>query len=220
MLTFMGKPKPSTGIRLDPDQIEAIDKLAMAGRLSKTAVMRQLIDEAIKMRTGGQLAAEEARFHAGTNVDAPQGYTEIELPVVAFAPAGQGRDPESIETGETVRVNSKQARVAAKKGWQVVKVVGDSMTRPDGSGFVEGGFVVLNPNPGTNLRDGDVVFCLHNGDPMLKVIRFGLDKAGKMERIVLLSLNPRHRPISVFPTDEFKIVGTEEYYISGKQNFR
>lgn len=220
-------PKVSTGIRLDPDQLDAVNRIAKEKRLTKTAVVRQLIDLGLvveghpRARQLDMLERDEASLlRSETNVDMPQELHETELPVVAFAPAGEGRHVEAVPTGELVRVMNPHAREAQRRHWKAVKVVGDSMSKPDGTGYDDGDFLLIEPTSGDGVRDGDLIFCLLNGDPLLKVLRFKKGKGAKMERVTLLSLNPRHQPIPVYPEDDFRIVGTEAYHIARKRNFR
>lgn len=74
-------------------------------------------------------------------------------------------------------------------------------------GYEDGDFVLIELSKGATVKDGDVVYALLNGDPMLKVIRFHRSKAGRMERASLLSHNSRYPPVPVYPNDEFLIVG-------------
>jgi len=68
----MSKKEPKAdpiSIRFDLDQIETIERLAGEERLSKMAVIRRLVDEALKMRSG---ATPRQRFEP--SADAPQDF--------------------------------------------------------------------------------------------------------------------------------------------------
>lgn len=150
-----------------------------------------------------------------SNVDRLAPLYATELPVVAYVAAGEGREPTAEPTGETVWVPNPQARRAIKDGWEVVKVVGDSM-EPE---WEEGDFVLIKRRPDQQLQDGDVAAVWYQGQPMLKILRFERGKDRRLMNVRLLSLNPAHRPITVSPEDEFRILGTQESSFKGKKRF-
>lgn len=152
-----------------------------------------------------------------SNVDLPQALRETELPVVAYVAAGEDRHPQPIETGERARVPNPQARRALAQGSSVVKVAGDSM-EPN---YDEGDYVIVEPARLETIQDGDVCFVMHDGQAMLKVLRFTQRKTdGAMQRVSLVSLNTRYPPIPVYPDDEFHVLGVEAYHVARKKNFR
>lgn len=205
-------------VRIAPTEKRLLDEEAKrqhrkAAQLARLMIVRGLGSEEEAPRSRADRVAE-------SNTDWPQEVHETELPVVAYAPAGEGRAPEPVPTGETVRILNPAARDAAKRGLSAVKVVGDSMTRQDGTGYEEGDFLVIDPKAAHSARDGDVVYVLHNGEPLLKILRYSKGKGGRMDRVTLLSLNPRYPPIPVYPDDEFQLIGVEAYHVARKRNFR
>ena len=205
-------------VRLSPSEFDRLQEQARKEGRKVAQLVRWRV-----LNVGGPGVAEESRTYGGrgheANVDFPRELHDTELPVVAYAPAGEDRDPQPIATGETIRVANPIARQAQKKHWQVVKIVGDSMTTPDGRGYEDGDFVLVEPSHGENVRDGDPCYVLLNGDPLFKVLRFQKNRAGGKERVTLASLNPRYPPIPVYPSDDFGIVGVEAYHIARKRNF-
>lgn len=152
-----------------------------------------------------------------SNVDLPQALRETDLPVVAYVAAGEDRHPQPIETGELAHVPNPHARRAIAHGSSVVKVAGDSM-EPN---YDEGDYVIVEPARLETIQDGDVCFVMHDGQAMLKVLRFTRRKTdGLMQRVSLVSLNTRYPPIPVYPDDEFHVLGVEAYHVARKKNFR
>lgn len=167
--------------------------------------------------TSEPYGGEVVPFPGGSNVDDPQELRDTEVPVVAYVAAGEGRDVQPIETGETTRIPNPQARRAAETNSSILRVAGDSMDPP----YSPGDFVIIEPTNDDYISDGKVCYVVLNGDPMLKTLRFSRNKrTGRMDRVTLVSENKRYPPIPVYPTDHLRVVGVEVYHVRRGTNFR
>lgn len=124
-----------------------------------------------------------------------------EFPIVALAAAGSGRGTELLETGETVHVPNTLARIAARRKWEFVRIVGDSMEPT----FFEDDIVAIEPTVDVGrVRSGDVCYFRFNGDPQIKELR--VTDSGR--RITLLPRNTRrHEPLPLLESDTLELVG-------------
>lgn len=199
MILSMGKPKASTGIRLGDDQIAAVQRLADQGRLSKTAVMRQLIDEALKARDGRSVQDEPA--HLPPSADDALDFHYTMLPVADVAAAGSDRAAQLVDSDELIAVVNSAARDAKRHNWKVVRVIGDSME----PSFLDGDFVLVEPcNDVARVKPRDVVYVRFNGDPQIKELHMGR----KRDRLVLVPRNTRvHSPMPVLGSDTLELLG-------------
>lgn len=197
MITLMGKVKSSTGIRLDADQIDEIGRIADSNRLAKTAVMRQLIDEALNARRSRDSKAEV--FQLPPSADVAQDWHFTEMPISGVASAGVGRFPALVDSDETARIVNPAARKAQKAGWKVVRVVGDSMEPT----FYGGDLVLVEPSSDmARLRPKELVYCLLNGEPQIKEWR-----ESKGRRVLMPHNLEDHSPIPITDEDELVLLG-------------
>ncbi len=118
------------------------------------------------------------------DVDEPREVHWTEVPVVAFAAAGEGRAVEE-PTGETKMVLNTSARLVEAGRLFVSKVIGDSM-EPD---FREGDFVLFERVPTAVLQKGDTALVIYAGQTMLKILDFARGLDGEVEAVRLFSLN-------------------------------
>ncbi|MEO6327057.1 MAG: S24 family peptidase [Thermoanaerobaculia bacterium] len=202
------KPKP-IGVRFDDDELVAAIK-RRASEVDRS--FNWMVNDLCRVALRVEGVATKRKY--GASADTPRELMRTAMPVVGYISAGKGRDPEPIETGETVEIVNPTYRSAKKGKWQVTKVIGESMERE----YAAGDFVLIDPKG--EPRDGDVCAVMHNGDFMLKVLRFTRGADGKMERPTLVSFNPRYQPIPVYPEDDFHLLGVEAYHVKRGQNYR
>ncbi len=184
-------------VRLDEDQVVSIDRLAANDRVSRAGMIRKLVDEAIRLRQTAGTSSAVRNEHLEPSADDPRDWHSILMDVVAYGPAGEGREPEPVTTGEQVEVEGDIARPALRKHMKVIKILGDSMEPR----YLDGDHVLIEP--GVKAKDKDFVFVLLNGSPQVKQIR--IDR--KTQRMVLVPRNPDHAPIPIFEGDELQLVG-------------
>lgn len=197
MITSVGKVKSSTGIRLAPDQVEEIERISDASRLAKTAVMRQLIDEALNARK--ERSGAPGPFLLPPSADVARDWHYTEMPISGVASAGLDRHPALVDSDETARIVNPAARKAQKAGWKVVRVVGDSMEPT----FFNGDLVLVEPSSDMSMvKPKEVVYCLLNGEPQIKEWR---DAKG---RKTLMPHNLEdHSPIPITEEDDLVLLG-------------
>jgi len=205
----MSKKEPKAdpiSIRFDLDQIETIERLAGEERLSKMAVIRRLVDEALKMRSG---ATPRQRFEP--SADAPQDFHYTEMPVSGLAAAGVGRQPVLVDLDEMARVINPLARKAQKGGWKVIRVVGNSMERT----FYDGDLVLMEPcSEIRRVKPRDIIYCLLNGEPQIKEWRESKGRASLMPHNL-----EEHSPIPITESDDLTLLGIVHDMV-GRENVR
>jgi hypothetical protein len=162
---------------------------------------------------GGESSASNVVGFA-SNVDKPQPLHETAMDICLYAAAGKDRHPEPFPTGETVMVYNPTAREAQRNGWVIVKVVGESM-EPD---FPNGTPIFIKPIEPDQVRDGDTVLVLHEGQQMLKWITFKRVRK-RLTNVVLKSLNDKDIPVAD-DDDSFRIIGEQVGFVGGRRNYR
>lgn len=118
------------------------------------------------------------------DVDEPREVHWTEVPVVAFAAAGEGRAVEE-PTGETKMLLNTSARLVEAGRLFVSKVVGDSM-EPD---FRNGDYVLFERTSTSTVQKGQVVLVMAAGETMLKILDFERRDDGHLVDVKLVSLN-------------------------------
>lgn len=186
---------PPTSVRLDGDQLAEIKEIAAKERSSRNATIKRLVDEAIAARK----ARGESFPRPAPSADEAREPHVTGFPVVALAAAGSGREAQFADTGERVEVVNTLARIAQRKRYQFVRVVGDSME----PSFFDGDIVAVEPTTREKVKNRDVVYVRFNGDPQIKEIHLG----DKGRRITLMPRNTRtHDPIPILEGDTLEVI--------------
>ena len=85
------EPLPPVSIRLDADQVAAVDALAGRERLSRNATFKRLVDAALGMKPG-----DPPPIPPGENHDAARPERTIEVPIRAVASGGPPVESEDL----------------------------------------------------------------------------------------------------------------------------
>jgi phage repressor protein C with HTH and peptisase S24 domain/transcriptional regulator with XRE-family HTH domain len=148
------------------------------------------------------------------DLDEPREVHWTEVPVVAFAAAGEGREITEQPTGETRMLLNTSARLVLEGKLFVSRVVGDSM-EPD---FRDGDFVLFERVTPSTVKRGAVVFVLFDGQPMLKILDFERRDDGHLSAVRLVSLNAA--PLSPVSDRGFVLLGRVVEKLAGVPNYR
>lgn len=186
-------------VRFSEDEYDALKVRADAEHRPVAQLVRLAVLRGDEVRETPAVYGERPRLAPSAD-EAREPHT-TDFPVVALAAAGSGRGAELLNTGETVTVPNTLARVAARRKWEFVRVVGDSMEPT----FFEGDILAIEPSVDIGrVKSGDVCYFRFNGDPQIKELRI----TDKGRRVTLLPRNTRHHePMPLLESDTLELVG-------------
>lgn len=169
------------------------------GRLQEVAAQMGMTYEAYLVDPDGSKKHDfsKFRFNKGNTV-AAQHLTTVKIPLISWVQAGNKNaaidpfPPGAPEEWEEVTVQVSKDAFA-------LRVRGDSMVAPDGSGFPEGSIIVVDP--GLEARNGDYVVVRFNDTDEATFKRLVVDGPLRL----LKALNPSYPTIQV--TEDARLAG-------------
>lgn len=189
------EPLPPVSIRLDADQVAAVDALAGRERLSRNATFKRLVDAALGMKPG-----DPPPIPPGENHDAGRPEHVVEVPILTVASGGPPMDAEQLQ-GESYQL----LRHLYRDGRYVIRLSGESMYPHFWSGDL------LLVEPAARVKEGAVAVVKVNGESTVKRV-FKRKKGGW----ILKGDNPMFPPIDA-EADEVEVVGKVLKIVDGER---